>query len=332
MKATPFVKLSEKDATVIGLLALRANLPITEIAAQSGHPVHVIRYCLERLLEQKILLNRVPLFNSYRLGFSHFVAYFSLAVSSEGQMKELMHSISKVPSVVWFAEVGGNYQYAIELCTRSVEDIAKFFSHLGSHLGSVLLEKTMWSVQKFTVFGPKYLLPSPSDSQALSYGCGGPKVDIDSLDWRLIENMAKCSFESIRQLAQQTGQPLSTVERHLKKLETSGVISGHLWRYDERLLGMQRHKLLVFSRGNTPVFSRALYEFAKRHPQIINLVECIGAHDFELTVEVRTGQEASQVSREVTNRFAKDINSIHIIQVFRTFVFRPFPTVPAAKP
>src|SRR4051794_27120947 len=107
------VKLTEQEKTVLSLVEFRARATLTEIAQECGYKDTTVRYILNKLTEKGIITDRRAYLNPALLGFTNYAVYISMASWSGHDRESLSAYLSKAPRVTWFAEVGGDYQFAL---------------------------------------------------------------------------------------------------------------------------------------------------------------------------------------------------------------------------
>jgi DNA-binding Lrp family transcriptional regulator len=119
------MKLTEKEATVLASVELRADAPMTVLRKESGLREHTIRYALRSLIQRKVI-TPIPFINLHRLGLTVYSLFFTVGGEKRGAHDALIRSIIATPQVLWVGEFGGEYQYGVGVAARRLSDLTIF--------------------------------------------------------------------------------------------------------------------------------------------------------------------------------------------------------------
>lgn len=319
------MKLTERDRQILTCIEHRANQPISSYRSRIGYKDHTIRHHMNNLRSRGVIVGQAPFINMYRLGYTDYTFFFSLAPEHGTQRDRFIKKLLSAEHVSWLALVGGDYQYGVSLCVKQSEDALAQLKKLSLELGNMLSDKALSLRISFCAFGKKFLAGKAGVAPPLRYGGRGAPVEIDEIDHRILCGLANTEYSSNRELARNLDVPFTTLERRLRNLERDGVIVGYIYRFNAAKLGNQIYKLLVYARGVDPSLSERLYKFSHSHLNVINFSECLGAWDYELGVEVEKPEDVTEVVRQLYDRFGKEISSVRMLQVFRHLRFSCYP-------
>ena len=317
------MKLSHRRRRILNAVRGRASATIPELAAHLGLQSTSVRYELKKLQEQGVLVDRSPLIDVRRLGFEVYNLYLGVHYSSSGARQRLFEVVNQHPLVVWFSEIGGSYQLSIlvQVCgPRQIFDLVKHILHTeGVSVTSKLVSRNLG----FSIF--------PWDKADLSdivHASGerdvaNASVDVDSTALRVLRMLAVKDSPSNREIARLSGLGNATVDRAVGRLQQAGILVGYFWRVDYSKSGLTKYKLLITSKSHSPSFRSELLEFGAQSDGVTHLSECLGAWDFELSVEVDSPAEAARFSEEFRRQFGDRLSHVESIPVFGFGEFRP---------
>jgi len=313
---TPSYTLSDKEKHIITVTESDARLSAKEIAEECGMSEASIRYHIRSLIERRII-RCTPLINIKNSGYSYFSVYFSLIKQGGTHEKKLLKALIDSPICVWLSEMGGEYQYGIELCVPNVYVVDKFLNDLCSILKIQFFHKLVASQVALHYWGRSYLdsdeqIERVSHRVAYDYNAEA-LVDLDDTDRLLLANMSQDHFYSRRNLAKNLNLPLSTVDLRVKKLEERGVICGYVYEVDPAAIGRQEYKLLLHTRGTDAKLEAALDAFGRSYPGMVRMYSCLGPWDYDIVVDVKEGREVGQITRDLYNQFKDHINTIKVL-------------------
>ena len=90
-------------------------------------------------------------------------------------------------------------------------------------------------------------------------------------------------------------------------------------------MNIQEYRLLIYAKGIEPERTSELFEFAKKHKNIVVFAECLGNWEYELSVEVESPQQVLLLTQEIYEKFGNSINSIKSVPILERLKFSLFP-------
>jgi Lrp/AsnC family transcriptional regulator, leucine-responsive regulatory protein len=327
------MRVTEKDGEILYCAQLQANAPVSKIRKLTGYRDHTIRYAINSAVERG-LLRPACFVNLFLLGLTQYEIYFSLSSEKKFSRERLLQALIDCEKVSWVGDLGGEYHYGLNICVRSVKEVADFLEGLSSSLGLIYLEKAFAARLALSFFGNKYLSNKKKSAGELCYKSTYERVDIDETDHRILSALVRTQHDSRRDLAHKLGLPFSTLENRVKKLEKQGVIVGYYYQMDASLLGIQSFMLLLNVKGFNAERKKKFYRFCQVHPNIVILIEAVGSWDFEIVAEVREARQVIQLVQELQDNFAAYLHAVKVLPSFdypkvREYPFEQFKTFSA---
>jgi len=141
--------LDEKDKKLLILLERNARTPISKLSKDIGLSRDAIKYRINRLLENRILLKFTTTVNPPNLGFSNIsTVLISLWNLNPEKEDSFIGHIKNNPYITYFARVGGRWDYTIEITAKNpghydeiLTDIRRKFSDIIKDYESIPLLK-----------------------------------------------------------------------------------------------------------------------------------------------------------------------------------------------
>ncbi|RIL09251.1 MAG: hypothetical protein DCC75_06950 [Proteobacteria bacterium] len=258
------------------------------------------------------------------LGFLEFDVYLTLSVSSVSKREQFEQALIASENVSLIIELGGEYEYAVTICSRNPSEVSTFFDNLGKRFGDVIFAKAVAIRRVYTGFGRKYLM-NKKVNPIVQMQFEKKTCTIDETDHEVLKGLSRNDFSSIAVLARQLKIPATTLEYRIKKLKENKIIVGSIYGISMRFLGVLSYRLILYARGSTEAFRNQLFEFCGQHPNIINFVHGIGAWDFELGVEVERDSDIVPIVRALQAKFVDQINKITTCPIFRFLKVQNYP-------
>ena len=324
------MKLTEKEALVIGALELRPDTSIAKVRRETGLREHTIRYAVKRLEERKVIA-RIPLVNLHRLGLVTFNVFFSLSAQRRETRAAVLAFLKNAPEVVWVGEFGGEYQYGIAIVSKHATRVPAFLTEIATRFPNAFFEKALSLQSACTIFPRRYISSVSRKIKvkpirlALEPGAG-ESFEIDELDDRILSALASNGSASHREISQQIGTPASTIDLRIKRLSKGGVIAGEIYAVDPGQFEVQQFKLLIYAKGINPELTKSLIAFCADQPNVPALIECSGSWDYEIALDVKNAELVSAFVQELYERFGAVINTVKTLTRFRDVKVRWYPS------
>ena len=318
------MKLSRKELEILSVAQLQAEAPATLLRKYCRYQEHSIRYCLQRALERQLIVPRCFI-NLNRLGYSQYQLYFSLAAEKKQPRHELVQALAACDRVSWLGQLGGDYQYGMNIAARGVREIADLLYTLSSKCGGVLMDKVVAARLSFKYFGNRYLSNIKRPLKFLSYEATSDSVSLDDLDHRILNAVTRSGQGSSRFLARQLGEPQRTVDFRLKRLEKQGVIVAYYYELQSACLGMQSFLLLLCMKSINSAIAAALDKYCEKNSRVVLLIQSLGSWDFEIQVEVENAFEAAKIVEDLHDQFGSAINWIRVLPAFGNIKVLEYP-------
>lgn len=321
------MRLSPRDRSVLLHAQMQAEQPVSALRRSCPFQEHSIRYALQQARRNELIQPRCFI-DLCRLGYSQFEVFFSLSATSRETGGQFIDALLHSQQVSFLGELGGDYQYGVNICAKNLREVSDFFDSLSEQYGEIFLEKAMAARMALFFFGNKYLADQKREVEQLHYRVRGDRVEIDQVDQSILYALANSSFPSRRQLAKQLSMPLSTLEYRIKRLEERKVIVGYYYHVDPSMLGMQSYMLLVCVKGINRRLKESFFEFCKSHPNIVILIHCLGNWDFEVVIDVANSHDIIAVTQQLREELGIALHFIKVLPFFNYLKVAEYPFLP----
>ena len=319
------IKLSERERRIAAHLGTQAEVTVQQAARALRIRPHQIKYTLDRMLERGVL-RKAWIFDIYRLGLNCYSIFFCLNAESTSSREKLIEAFRSAPQCVYLTELGGDFDFQLDVVEQGVEQLLGFFDSLSRSYGEPFLNKAVSIRHRVTRFSRKYLAPRYAAKCTVATGGHIAKqVEIDDLDRDILTYLTHHPHASRPEIGRALGRSSSTIELRYRRLRETGVIAGAVYSTRPEQYGAQAHVLLLFARGLTGALSKQLLGFAEQHQHVTYLVEGVGAWDFEMGVEVESYHQLVEIKEQLSQKFARDIIQTKVLTRFSVHKYGTFP-------
>ncbi len=319
------LQLSDKERKILGAIEHQAEVPVSELQKQTKLRAHSIHYAIASLKRRGIIVGKAPFINNYPLGYTDYTIYFSLSSTSKRSTNKLISRLIAAPGVSWVAQLGGDFQIGVAFCARRIEEVSFLLGELSEEFGQLFFQKSISVRISFHAFGRKYLWKRSQNIAPLKIGKLPSSVEINEVDHTILSGLANNEYSSKRELSRLLAIPFSTLERRVGRLEESGVIGGYIYRLNLSGSNLLTYRLLIYSRGIAPMLTQQLYTFCKKHPGVLHFIECMGAWDYEIGVEISHAEELNEIIQALQESVGDGLIGIKSLQIFKHLKYSGYP-------
>ncbi|MCB0337833.1 MAG: Lrp/AsnC family transcriptional regulator, partial [Bdellovibrionales bacterium] len=175
-----------------------------------------------------------------------------------------------------------------------------------------------------TGYGRKFLSSSFPNPQVKLESTGNI-CHIDETDHEILRALSSNTNLSNPEYARLLGMKLSTFDYRLNILTQKGIFHGFVNGIDVTLLGYTYYKVIIHSKNVSKKFRDELQNYARPHPNINNVIACVGSWDFEIGIEVNSPHNLPTITTEIEERFSDYLVSVRVIPTFKYHKLRNYP-------
>jgi DNA-binding Lrp family transcriptional regulator len=316
--------LTKCDLDLLGQIELDADIPLTTVARRLGRHSMVVQRHVQRLIERGVILGRTAVFDTSRVGVIEYGFFLVLGPRTEKLRSKFLTYLKSRPGVSWVAEVGGEFDLAINVLARHPGDILSLFDACGATFPGLIVRKEM--VQRTTrircyrgYLGGRYGVRFRSGESAHDLVLSESEV-------RIIRSLDALGFESYRELAQRCEISVPTFTRIIRHFKQVGFLKGLGYRLDTELLGRMQFRMMIAFKHLPPSSIEAMLNLAPRIEGVKLLVRCLGPWDFEMEYDAISHRAAREMSARIWATFGDDLSSVRVIPIFEHVRYVSFGT------
>lgn len=315
------MKLSENERYLLSVVNLRPEESLAAIRERTGLREHQIHYLIAKLRESGIIFP-VPFIDFARIGFLEYKMYFSVLPQEVNARERLRDIVKGIPQVVWVGELGGRYEFGVDIVGDDPLVVQEFFENCSRQMGPVLTEKVMLCTTSFTAFQKAFFSSernAKEDRQFLRRVRARETVEIDDIDRRILALLNEHGAVSHRELARVSGIPRTTIDSRVVRLRREKVIVGYRYLISATKLNLHIFKVLLSFNCTSAEVRAQLFDVLRELESVVAVTECVGSWDCEVTVESTQRENALAVVRQFSEEISPHIRDVVILPVFNQF-------------
>ena len=169
---------------------------------------------------------------------------------------------------------------------------------------SYILEREVTIGKNTIQYNRRWFYHDRLEPKEVDFGSMLESYPIDETDNEILKYLGNNARLSVVELAKLIKKSVNVVHYRLRNLEKNKIIAGYKFALDKNITEERRKKLIAF---------------CKMHPDIINIVLCVGPWDMEIEFEVKNFDQFYDLMNEIKEKFQD------IIKNYESVVFKDEP-------
>ncbi len=298
------MKLDLKDRKILYQLDLNCRQSNSQIGKKVGLGRDVVGYRINKMEKEGLIQNYWALIDTFKLGYNVFRVYINFEYVTADVKKKIIDYFTdyayswvvkteKSPIdltvVFWVKDIYAFYNF----WDKTLDKFKNFFSeyYLSIYCAAIVYKKS-------------FLLPESKDPNRVicEMKCGGKKVEIDEVDYKLLNELAVNARCPLIDLGEKLDLSSQSINYRIKNLVESGVIKG--FRVDLNLskIDLQHYKLDIYLKDHN--LKKPILEYLedKNYVEYMNL--SLGWSDLGPEFVVKNFEELSKILDDINKEFS----------------------------
>jgi DNA-binding Lrp family transcriptional regulator len=314
-------ELDSKDHKILYHLFLNSRQSLSSVAKKVGLQKSVVEYRIRRLQTNGIIKNFNAMIDVFKLGFSVYRLNIVLQYASPDKEKEIINHFINHNNTWTIASTKGRYDLIITILVKSPNHFYSFYEQTLRQYRNYF--KEIFFSQLYESFGYEHSLLlnelSASHEKTYEYRDNGQTVDVDLMDYKILNLLAKNTRINSVDLANQINVSTMTIHSRMKKLIKSGVIQRYSITMDINKLGLRQFIVNLTLRDY--VKKNQIIGYLSDNPFLWEINKAIGGCDLEITLYATNFEHFYHVMEDLRKKFPDDIANydyLYVIEVFKS--------------
>jgi DNA-binding Lrp family transcriptional regulator len=278
---------------VLAEITLDCRCSVREVAKKLKVKTHTVRYAIEQL-NATLKMEPFCFTNPFSMGLTTFRIYFSANTADKRKVTQMLEHIRSLPEMGWLYSLHGTYQFGMSLRVPNMQALNRILVDFDAKFGDLVINKCISTLARFAYYQPALAHLGSGPRSVFEYTSDDELVVLDATDLKLLTAIKGNAAAPVRELAQVSGLPSSTVAYRLDRLVKNRVILGFAYTYED-FLGSASFLIQVAIRGLGGRTIERLFDFARGHPRVNWAAKTIGVWDFEMEVALNGGAELEAI-------------------------------------
>jgi DNA-binding Lrp family transcriptional regulator len=314
-------ELDSKDHKILYHLFLNSRQSLSSIAKKVCLQKSVVEYRIKRLQAKGIIKNFNAMVDVFKLGFSVYRLYIVLQYTSPDKEKEIINHFVNHNNTWSIASTKGRYDLIVTILVESPNNFYSFYEE--TLRGYRYYFKEIFFSQLYESFGYKHSMllseSAPSHERAYVYRDNGQTVDIDLVDYKILNLLSKNTRINSVDIASQINVSTVTIHSRMNKLIKSGVIQRYSITMDINKLGLREFIVNLSLRNYAQ--KNQIIAYLSDNPFLWEIHKAVGGYDLEITLYATNFEHFYRVMEDLRKKFPDDIANydyLYVTEVFKS--------------
>jgi len=242
--------------------------------------------------------------DAYRLGYEVYRYYIVFQNVTSDIKNEIIDKLIKYKNTWVVRSIKGLYDISIVIWVDSIPEFFYFWDDLNEKYGDYFAEKIFSLYLQDDAYPLSFLLLNEyekSDRDKYEQTTHGTPVEIDNVDYRLLNHIVENARIPLIELAEKIGCSSQTVSYRIKNLIKKGVIQAFRVDIDVSKLGFQEFKVDIWLKKLSK--RRQIRDFIKYNPYVTFISTSAGYADLEIVFTIGDSDKLVEILEDVFSKF-----------------------------
>jgi Lrp/AsnC family leucine-responsive transcriptional regulator len=310
------VKIDKLDLKLILELEKNSRQSLSKISKKIKNSQQLVSYRLNKLIEEKIILNFITIIDYYKLGFKNHKIYLKLNTNSEN-LEKIISYLKDKKYINYICECCNNYDLIIEFISKNTYDFNNKFTAFRN-----LFYKNFKNYLILETFEKYYYYKDYLNNKFRNLNLekstflDSKRLILKNKDIKILEILTNNSRISTVDICNELNIDTVYFVKSINKFKNNGIILKQSMFLDFNKLNIEKYKLLIKFKDLSIENSRNIILYLKNNLNVIDISKVIGCFDLEISFEVKSKTEFLYNITEIKNKFYKNIDNLEVITIF----------------
>jgi len=301
------VKIDLKDRKILYELDLNCRQSNTQIGKKVGLKKDIVAYRIKRMQDEDVIKNFWAAINTFKLGYNVFRIYINFQYVNSDIKNEIIQHFVEYKNVWAVISLKAEIDFDVVVWVKDVYEFYQFWSKTLDKYEDYFAKYTISIFVEAFNYKKSYLLEDYKESDRFMYrtAFGGKSIEIDQVDYHLINEIAINARIQLIELAEKLNCSSQTVNYRMKNLVKNGVINAFRVNIDLSKLGLQHYKLEIYLRNHN--LRKTIWDYLKEKSYCDTLNVAVGWCDLEFEIIVDNVDRLGHIMEEINSKFPNAI-------------------------
>ena len=304
--------LDKKDRKILYHLDRNSRESLTSLAKKLKTSKEVIHYRINGLLKKEYLKKFYTIINMAKLGFVAYKIYFQFQNLNAEKEKEILRYFKSHERIFWVATCSGKWDMMLGTWAKNIIDFNdNVLDKILSKYGQYVLSKSITITKHNYQWNRKWFLEHKLKGNSISSEVGGEplRLEVDEVDEEILKILANNARLPIIEIAKKAQVSPTVAKYRIQQLTKKGILCSFRITPNLRKMGYGFFKSFVYLQNCNSKEKNKLISYCKEHPNVLNVVTCVGSWDFEIELEVEDFEKFHSIMKVMKVNFSNIIKN-----------------------
>lgn len=319
--------LDTKDCQIIAQLDMDARQSNNQIAKKLSLSKEVVKYRIDRLIKNRVILRFHTVINYFRVGIVKFKLYLRLTNANNLKIEEICNYFYTHTNTEWVVHTTGRWDIIVGFLVNNVnefdDELLKLYGKFASHIQEKTVSITIYLAHQSREFLTNS--SSPPIPSVVYHTTKDKQEIIDETDLHIIRLIVNNARLPITEIASTIKLTPRIVQYRIKELERKKIILAYKAHIDPKSIGRIFCKLIIYLSATTQTQVQSFIAFSSSLPGAVWPQRVLSDWDFELDLELESYDQFQDVILQLKEKFPNIIRNHEFCIVSKEFKLDFFP-------
>lgn len=305
------------DRKILYELDCNGRASYSQIAKVVRSSKTTVKYRIEKMLKEKLILGFHTVINIGLLGYSLYRVYIKLKNCPPDKEKEIIDYLIKENKVYVLFKVNGPHHLVLGVKSKNIWDFKEFWDKFNNSFFDYLGSKHISILTDYIEFSRSYLLKEPKEKKQFITLKKPDNFKIDEIDNKILDYLSNNGRASLIEIAKHLGKTVMVGRHRLKSLEKKKIIVGYRATLNHEKLGYHYYKVDMNLSSNKNL--KQIRQFILSNSNVIYTEKSIITADFEFDLEVKDFIEFTKIMDSFKAKFPDDIRDYNYYSLVKGY-------------
>ena len=324
----PLNVLTIKDRKILKELFDDGRRPYSAIAKHVGLSKEVVNYRVKKLIDKGILIRFNTVIDVNKLGWQIYFINIRLRNIDDAVEKEIIELLRNHQNIAQVLKCMGTYDLILKVFVRDYIDANNLMKHIELKFKSYIDEYAIDFVEnEFTIPLPFLYEPFKIKEYQSMPEKDTTQVPISSTDLKILKAISHDARMPVADIAKKLNMSGELARHHLKKLEKNKLIIKYrpsAWS-GSKSIGYSWYMVMLKLNETSKETHKKLQFYIINNPNMTYYYKCIGLHDIQFEIRLKTSDELNQVLMDIRSILKNDLKSHELSIILKEYKYTYFP-------
>ena len=311
------------DKRMIESLRTDGRMPLARLAKKCRISLPRAHYRLNRLREERVILDFYPIVDWSKLGLTAFRLMVQFLSPDSGARQSFVERLKNDPHVLWTAECGGRWDLLVDFLEENIYALDRRITGLRGLFPGLDLSYDFLTILQIFEFSQGGIGKGHAPTYPTEL-LSGKKAQTDEKDWRILQALVKNGRFSVREISHETQIHPATIQKRLDRMKKEKILLGVLPQLNAEKFGLEKFKILLSIRADSQSKIKMIRHLALR-TETRGILELLGPWSLEIEFDCAGAHEAKEFFFGLRKQFGNEIRDFELLSIPREYNYRYAP-------